>query len=128
MIGDEESTPESGVLTSPNFNLEGPNFYPNDHDSTQTIQVAEGKIIKMTLTNFDTEWRADTLEIWDNDGTNLAPLSLCEPKLSGSSVGPGVPSAGNVVVFTSNSNIVHVKFHTDTAGQRTGWRLEWTER
>ena len=47
-IGDEESTSKSGFLTSPNF----PDYYPNSHDSTQTIQVAEGKIIKITFTDF----------------------------------------------------------------------------
>ena len=39
MVGDEESMPKSGVLTSPDY----PERYPNNHDSTQTIEVAEGK-------------------------------------------------------------------------------------
>ena len=117
MNGDEESGPENGVLTSPNY----PEPFTNNHDSTQTIQVAEGKIIKITLTDFKTHHGHDSVEIVDDDGTNLTPLSLYPPKLSG--LWLGIPG-----VFTSNSNIVHVTFHTDSSGQMAGWRLEWTER
>ena len=130
-IGDEESTPKSGFLTSPNY----PEYYPNSHDSTQTIQVTEGKIIKIMFTDFDTESGRDTVEILDGDGTNLTPRSLCDPQLSG--IGLCVefdwlPSdyycISHCATFTSNSNIVHVKFHTDDSYQSKGWRLEWFER
>ena len=109
MVGDEESMPKSGVLTSPDY----PELYPNNHDSTQTIQVAEGKTIRWSWTHFDTESsRYDYVQIVDEDGTDLTP------KYWGSSL--PLPS-------TSHSNIVHVKFHTDGDTQRTGWRLEWSE-
>ena len=120
-VGDEESTPKNGVLTSPR---DAQGLYPNSHDSTQTIQVAEGKMIKITFTEFNTESGQDIVEVVDGDGTNLAPLSLCQPELSGMS---GIGHCESST-FTSNSNIVHVKFHTDSARQRKGWRLEWSER
>ena len=63
----EESTPKSGFLTSPNY----PELYPNSHDSTQTIQVTEGKIIKITFTDFNTQHGRDTVEFVDDQ-----PLSL----------------------------------------------------
>ena len=108
MVGDEESFPKSGILTSPKY----PERYPNAHDSTQTIQVAEGKKIRWTWTNFYTEPENDFVQIVDEDGTDLTP------KYWGSSL--PLPS-------TSHSNIVHVKFHTNVDTQRTGWRLEWNE-
>ena len=69
MVGDEESLPKSGVLTSPNY----PERYPNHQDSTQTIQVAEGKTIRWTWTNFRTEAEYDYVQIVDEDGTDLTP-------------------------------------------------------
>merc|ERR1712168_627781 len=74
MVGDEESSPKSGVLTSPNY----PERYPNHHDSTQTVEVAEGKTIRYVWTNFHTEGGStgsgtpyDYVEIEDEDGTSL---------------------------------------------------------
>ena len=101
-----EELPKSGVLKSQNY----PECYPNSHDSTQTIQVAEGKAIRWTWTNFNTEPEYDFVQILDEDPS---------PKLWGSSLPPPVTR--------SKSNIVHVKFHTDGVGQRTGWKLEWSE-
>ena len=110
MVGDEESSLESGVLTSPNY----PDLYLGNHDSTQTVQVAEGNTIRFVWTNFHTEVKQyDYVEIVDEDGTVLVA------RKGGSSL----PSPG-----ISNTNIMHVKFHTDGDTTRTGWRLEWTEQ
>merc|ERR1712212_78112 len=111
MVGDDESRPKSGVLTSPDY----PRPYPDDLDTTQIIQVAEGKTIRFAWTDFTTEPRHDYVQVLDDDGTNLTT------RLSGSA-----PVLGDDW-FTSNSNIVRVKFHTDGDTQRTGWRLEWNE-
>ena len=114
MIGDEEGMPKSGVMISPNY----PQRYPNSHDSTQTIEVAEGKTIMAEWTNFNTEPEYDYVQIKDEDGTYLTP-KMWGNKRWGRTVRP--------TPVTSNSNIMHVKFHTDSSEQRTGWRLEWTE-
>ena len=110
MVG--ESIPKSGILTSPNY----PSLYPSSHDSTQTIEVAEGKTIHLSWTRFDTEYSYDYVQILDEDGNQLRPQP---PKMWGNSLPPP---------FTSNSNIVRIKFHTDGDTRRTGWRLEWTEQ
>ena len=107
MIG--ESIPRSGVLTSPNY----PSPYPNSHDSSQTIKVAEGKTIRVRWTNFDIELEYDYVQIVDEYGTEPTP------RMSGNRL---------KAPFDSNSNIVRIKFHTDGDTTRTGWRLEWTEQ
>ena len=115
MVGEEEIMPKSGVLTSPNY----PNSYPNDHHSTQTVEVEEGKVIRYSWTSFHTEGQLrksgipyDYVEIVDEDGTSLLYKAR----------GYSLPSPG-----TSNTNIMHVRFHTDGDTSRAGWRLEWSE-
>jgi len=125
MVGDEESMPKSGVLTSPDY----PELYPNNHDSTQTIEVAEGKTIKYVFKNFNTEPVRDYVQLVGDDGVDLTYL------LSGS--GQGTPRSSAMSNsewqqlatsgYYSKSNIMHVKFHTDDSGRRSGWRMEWTE-
>ena len=107
MVGDRESAPKSGVLTSPNY----PHLYPSNHVSTQIIAVREGRTIRLRWTNFNTEQEYDYIQI--TDGLRLLP------QLSGSSLPPP---------WTSTSNIVKVEFSTDMRSRRKGWRLEWTER
>ena len=107
MVG--ESVPMSGVLTSPNY----PALYPNNHESTQIIEVAEGKTIRFKWTHFDTEPDYDFVQLVDENGDDLTP------KIWGNSL----DHSGS-----SNSNIMFVRFHTDGDTQRTGWRLEWNEQ
>ena len=110
-VGDQEAKPKSWILTSPYW----PQPYSNNIRSTQTIQVPEGNTIRFAWTNLDTG-SSDYVQIKDGDGTDLTPklsqyYEIGESKLPP----PGV----------SNSNIMHVKFHTDGDSGRTGWRLEW---
>ena len=108
ILGDEESMPKSGVLMSPNY----PQRYPSSHDSTQTIEVAEGKRILFVFSNFITEPEYDWVRIEDENGTDLLRRTW------------GSSPPGTII---SKSNIIHVKFHTDDSRQRSGWRMEWTE-
>ena len=110
MVGDE-SLPKSGVLLSPNY----PSPYPRSYDNTDTIKVTEGKTIRLQFTYFDTKAFGDYVQAVDGDGT------LLTRKLTG--------QLGWVSGFESNSNIVHIKFHTDSSSQHArGWRLEWNEQ
>jgi len=107
LVEDEESFPDSGVLTSPNW----PKAYPGSHDSTQTIQVAEGETIDLVWTAFNIELSGnDYVQVVDGDGTDITP------KLWGHAHPPPT---------YSNTNIVHVKFHTNGDTHWTGWRLDW---
>ena len=122
ITGDEK---KSGVLTSPNY----PQSYPNNHDSTQTIKVAEGKIIYIDFTHFNTEREYDFVTLTDDDGTDLTDLT---DRYNGENR----TTDGRTVLWGKKedqlpfayipSNIVHVHFHTDRDTQRSGWRLEWT--
>ena len=116
-IADEEGLPSDGYLTSPNW----PEYYPNYHDSTQTIQVTEGWTINLAFTDFNTEPEYDYVQIVDGDGTDLTP------KMFGAHGSSWEFMADGGVGLYSNSNIVHVKFHTDGDTQRKGWRLQWTD-
>merc|ERR1719209_297759 len=109
MVG--ESGPKSGVLYSPNFTS---SIYPNSHDSTQTIEVAEGRTIRFEFTDFNTEPEYDYVWIMDENGEEI--------------MGRTWGTSGAHRLGTSYSNIMHVKFHTDGDTQRTGWRLEWNEQ
>merc|ERR1712181_213437 len=66
MVGDEESMPKSGVLMSPNY----PQRYPSNHDSTQIVEVAEGKYIRFEFTNFNTEPEYDWVQVGDPSGAD----------------------------------------------------------
>ena len=63
----------------------------------------------------------DYVQIMDEDGTNLTA------KLGGTRLPAKIGGARLPIPGASNSNIVHVKFHTDGDRQRTGWRLEWSK-
>ena len=111
LVRDLEPKAQSWVLTSPMW----PYLYPNNIRSTQTIQVPEGYTIRFAWTNFDTE-SFDYVQIVDGDGTELTPkLSMLYEIGARTLPPPGV----------SNTNILHVKFHTDSDNRKTGWRMEW---
>ena len=116
----EEETETNGVLTSPNF---GDGLtYPNDLNNKQTIQVEEGKAIKIHFTHWDVEHspggECDYVTITEGDGTTLADLGLDF----------GILSLRDIPEFlVSKTDTVHVLFHTDDSVQRAGWRLIWGE-
>ena len=111
MVG--EGLPTSGVLTSPNYRT---SLYPNSHDSTQVVEVADGKTIRFKFTDFDTEPEYDYVQIVDGNGEDLTPKIYGKTGLDYLDH-PGI----------SNSNTMFVRFHTDGDTQRAGWRLEWNE-
>jgi len=111
MVG--EGLPTSGVLTSPNYRT---SLYPNSHDSTQVVEVAEGRTIRFKFTDFDTEPEYDYVQIVDGNGEDLTPKIYGKTGLDYLDH-PGI----------SNSNTMFVRFHTDGDTQRAGWRLEWNE-
>ena len=104
------------MLTSPNY----PQLYPNNHDSTQTIKVAEGKTIWILLDKFNTEREYDFVTLTDDDGTDLTDQLTAD----GGTVLSGKYEDEFSYAYIQ-SNIVHVHFHTDGNTQRSGWRLEW---
>ena len=107
-------------MTSPNF---GDGLtYPNDLNNKQTIQVEEGKAIKIHFTHWDVEWspggQADYVTITEGDGSTLADI---RPKTPDFGLGDIAEE------FVSKTDTVHVLFNTDENGQRPGWRLIWGE-
>ena len=115
----EEENETNGVLTSPNF---GDGLtYPNNLDSKQTIQVDEGKVIKIHFTHWDVEHCCDYVTITEGDGSTLADI---RPKTPDFGLGDIAEE------FVSKTDTLHVLFHTDTDPRPptlAGWRLVWGE-
>ena len=107
-----ETTVTSGEMTSPNF----PNDYPCKIHQRKTIQVAKGKIINIHFIDFVVEHpgQFDYVEITDGDGSRLGRFSADQNNAPDLNV-------------TSNTETVHVLFHTDTNTAKKGWRLEWSK-
>merc|ERR1719356_1543616 len=105
-----ETRATSGEMTSPNF----PNEYPSRLHQRKTIQVAKGKVINIHFTDFEVEHpgQFDYVEITDGDGSRLGRFSADQ--------NDGPPDV------TSNTETVHVLFHTDEATAKRGWKLEWS--
>ena len=108
MVGEEFASLKSGVLTSPNF--------PHWVNSTETIQITKGNVIKMQFRYFHTEGSQDYLWIVE-DGVGHLTYKMqgdLEPR--------------DVV---SRTEIVRVMFHANTdpywKSWRSGWRMIWTE-
>ena len=118
-------------MTSPGY----PKYYPNSDTrqsvNSQTIQVAEGKTIRFSFTDFTTEpasvYENDYVQFLDADGTNLTPKLFGHDRLSGRT---NMDSCCLPVIgknYSTESNSIYVEFTTDGSGQMKGWRLEWNE-
>ena len=114
-----------GVVTSPNY----PDFYPNNLEKTETIQVEQGLILSIQFTAFNIEYHPtcnyDHLTITDGDGTTLMEKSCGSSSygavlIGGESIGSSLPPA-----ITSRSNLVNLVFRTDWSTVRTGWSVSW---
>lgn len=110
----------NGVMTSPNF---GKGAYPNNLHFEQTIQVDEGKTIKIHFTDFRIErcpyGSCDWVEINEGDGSRLAYLRVT----------PNFKETDILIEdIVSKTNRVTVLFHTDdSVNDFVGWRLVWGE-
>merc|ERR1719239_311044 len=129
-LSEEPEQPEqtSGHLTSPNF----PASYPNGLHERKTIEVAKGNVIKIHFTDFDLERpdEVDYVDITDGDGSFLGRFGARHyVDEEGSGEGSGDEGPGEMIRIsdiTSNTETVHVLFHTDSTVTRSGWRLEWS--
>ena len=130
-LSEEPEQPEqtSGHLTSPNF----PARYANNLHERKTIEVAKGNVIKIHFTDFDLERpdQVDYVDILDGDGSFLGRFGArhyLDEEGSGEGSGDEGPGAMiRISDITSNTETVHVLFHTDRSVSRSGWRLEWSE-
>ena len=115
---------KSGILTSPNY----PQPYPNNHISTQSIEVAEGKTIRFSFTYFDTEQGCDCdyVRILDSNDDNLTHELFGQYILYGPHGTPNTSFVGKD--YSTDSNSLQVEFTTDNSGRGKGWRLTWTEQ
>ena len=103
------------TMTSPFF----PGNYPDNFCQIRTIEVPEGNFINIKFTHFDIETSddGDYVQITDGDGTFLGHFGARHQLEMGN-------TTFNVSSYTET---VHVLFHTDRSGARSGWRLEWSE-
>jgi len=115
--------PVRGFVTSPNH----PRNYPNLLTDTRTIEVEQGKIIKLTFDAFYVEYsstcRWDHLTIVDGDGTTLLEKS-CGDMHRGKVV-IGGRKFSSLPDIRSRSNMVKLHFKTDGSITMAGWRVRW---
>merc|ERR1712222_194561 len=129
-VSEEPEQPEqtSGHLTSPNF----PARYANNLHERKTIEVAKGNVIKIHFTDFDLERpdEVDSVHLTDGDGSFLGHFGArhyVDEEGSGEGSGDEGPREMiRIPDITSNTETVHVLFHTDASVTRSGWRLEWS--
>ena len=114
-------------MSSRNF----PANYPNDIHERKTIEVAKGNVIKIHFTDFDLERpdQVDYVDLIDGDGSFLGRFGgrhyLDDEEVRREE--EGGRRAIRISDITSNTETVHVLFHTDSTITRRGWRLEWSK-
>ena len=105
-------------VASPNY----PRQYPNNiglesPEHEQKISVASGSVVELTFSVFDIEWpkddvcKYDWVQILDGDGTELTQ-KMCGFEL------PKEP-------ITSKTNVMIVKFFSDSSHGYDGFRAQW---
>ncbi|PAV87352.1 hypothetical protein WR25_08096 [Diploscapter pachys] len=102
----------SGVLTSPNY----PNHYDSFTNQLYTVKVNPRSRVRARVVDFDTEENYDNLLIYE--GMVQEPQFLVA-NLSG--------TRGVKWDHTFAGDSFSMKFISDRADQRKGWRMSWTQ-
>ena len=116
MLEEPKSLPVIGqTMTSPFF----PANYPNNFNQTRTIEAPKGNFINIQFTHFDVETsdEGDYVQITDGDGTYLGHLGARHR----------LEMRNATFNVSSYTETVHVLFHSDQSGAKSGWRLVWSE-
>ena len=120
-------------MSSPGF----PGDYPYSLQKTETIKVANGKVLRIDFTHFDVFALSvqnssnddddnhdpcpyDFVKITDGDGTILMNKSC-----GYSSADPSEATYFPLPSLMSKTNNVSVYFHTDDTGAEPGWNFTW---
>ena len=118
----------TGFVTSPNY----PNNYPDNLERIETIQVEQGLLVSLQFTAFEISYRSgfnicidDHLSITDGDGTTLMEKSCGSSSEGNVQIGGQYISSSLPEAITSRSNVVNLRFNTDSSYTRSGWRVSW---
>ena len=110
----------TGVVPSQNH----PDFYPNNLDKTEIIEVERGKILRLEFTHFAVWWQSscenDFVKITDGDGTTLMDNSCGFSYIDPSDSKYFLPP-----IITTRSNRVEIFFHTDGSDTQAGF-FDWS--
>ena len=97
---------------------------PKEMSSKFTSQIS-------TWRRGDSPDEGDYVELTDGDGSFLGRFGARHyVDEEGSGEGSGDEGPGEMIRIsdiTSNTETVHVLFHTDASVTRSGWRLEWSK-
>ena len=105
---------KQGIIKSPNH----PQLYPNNIVCTWRIETQEGYNIMLKVTSFrlegtSPECKHDALMVYD--GRNESAASFQSPYCDRE-----IPSS-----FKSTSNVLFLKFKTDSLGRFSGFKIEY---
>jgi len=112
----EWCTPKLATVSSPNY----PSEYDNNAASSQRIDVAQGKRIKLTFLDLNIEYHEhcayDYVEVTEKNGNAVGEGKYC-----------GYKNPDKTLTVTSETNSVYVHFHSDDIVKRKGFQLQWEE-
>ena len=113
----------TGVVTSPNY----PGYYPNSLETTQTIQVKSGRVLRLKFTFFAVQV-CDNIDTCSCDYVKITDgnENILMDKRCGFSSGTAPPSIRFLppFIWTRNSK-VNILFSTDSSMKSPGWSLNW---